>query len=172
MVGGVEREQGRYTDFRSPLRESPAMKIRTLLLVPAALSLSLFASVGQAYELSRADYQALGEELPAWDHDGNLPQGAGQLYELQQIHQQIEERAQRLQISAFILKMMEKQAPDTVKYASLRADYATQQQSYARWRESAERRRQAILLDAGLGASANVSDHSGDGYLSKVSSNP
>jgi hypothetical protein len=147
------------------------MSLRKLLLIPASLSLLLFPATGQAYELSRADYQALGDELPAWDHNGRLPQGEGQLYELQQIHQQIEERAQRLQISAFILKVMEKQAPDTAKYASLRADYATQQQSFVRWRESAERRRQAILHSAS-GSMTGATGYGGGGYLSKVSSKP
>lgn len=127
------------------------MQLRTFVLISTSLLLSLVAATGQTYELSRADYEALGEELPAWDHNGRLPQGESQLYELQRIHQQIEERSQRLEVSAFMLRQMEIQAPDSAKYRSMRADYATQQQSFARWRESAERRRQAILQNAGMG---------------------
>ncbi|WP_428309755.1 hypothetical protein [Hydrocarboniphaga sp.] len=147
------------------------MKVRKLLLMAAGLSLAALASTGQAYELSRADYQALGDELPPWDHDGRLPQGEGQLYELQQIHQQIADRSLRLQISAFLLQAMERQAADPARYASMRADYATQQQSFARWRESMERRRQAILHGGGS-AAAPVSTGYDDDDLNPVASEP
>jgi hypothetical protein len=143
------------------------MTVRPLVLITASTLLSLFAGASQAYDLSRAEYEAMGQELPAWDHDGRLPQGDGRLYELQQIHQQIEERAQRLQVSGFLLKQMEAQTTSPDKYRSMRADYATQLQSFARWRESTERRRQAILLSAGLSAA----DHPKETQL-QVSSNP
>jgi hypothetical protein len=120
-------------------------RFRHPLLIAACLLLAPISGASQAYELSREDYEALGQELPAWDHLGRLPENDSRVYELQQIREQIEDRENRLRTSAFMLKMMESQAGDPSRYASLRADYATQQQSYARWRESAERRRQAIL---------------------------
>jgi hypothetical protein len=119
-------------------RRHPFLIATCLLLVP-------ISGVSQAYQLSRDDYEAMGLELPAWDHMGRLPENDSRVYELEQIRGQIEDRENRLRTSAFMLKLMESQAGDPARYASLRADYATQQQSYARWRESAERRRQAIL---------------------------
>ncbi|MDB5972357.1 MAG: hypothetical protein JWQ90_4807 [Hydrocarboniphaga sp.] len=115
------------------------------LLIAACLLLAPISSSSQAYELSREDYEAMGMELPAWDHMGRLPENDSRVYELQHIREQIDDRENRLRTSAFMLKLMEARADDPARYASLRADYASQQQSYARWRESAERRRQAIL---------------------------
>jgi len=125
------------------------MTIRPLLHTLPGLLLYLVANVSSAYELTAADYAAMGDELPAWDHNGRLPEGASQRYELERIDQQIEERLQRLRVSAFLLKQMESMSPDPERFRSVRADYATQQRSFALWRESVERRREAILGQLG-----------------------
>jgi len=127
------------------------------LLIATCVVLAPFPGASHAYEFDRETYEAMGSQLPAWDHMGRMPENDSRLYELRHIHEQIEDRENRLRTSAFMLQLMESQARDPARYASLRADYATQQLSYARWRESAERRRQAILQALGSGAAYNDS---------------
>lgn len=118
---------------------------RSLLAITTSLLLTLYAGAGQAYELTRADYQAMGLMLPAWDNEGRLPEGDTRLYELEHIREQTQERQHRLEVSAYMLQLMESQARDPAVYKSMREDYECQQQSFKRWLESAERRREAIL---------------------------
>lgn len=87
-------------------------------------------------------------QFQPWDNEGHLPEGDSRLAELRGINAQIAERGARLEATAFNLKMMDAQTRDKARLASLQADYQSQLESYQRWRESAERRRQAILGQA------------------------
>lgn len=123
--------------------------MKTPLPAIAALLVSLAAApLAQAYEYSGV--QKLGvargdTPMQAWDNEGRLPAGDSRQAELAGIDAQISDRQARLEAAEFNIRMLERQQPDPRRLASLRRDYQWQVINYARWRESMERRRQAIL---------------------------
>lgn len=127
----------------------------TILRSAALIVLSLVGSAvshqASAYEYHDAEKgkvaSGVGQFQP-WDNEGQLPEGDSRLAELRGINAQIAERIARLEAAAFNLKMMDAQTRDKARLASLHADYQSQLESNQRWRESAERRRQAILGQA------------------------
>ena len=128
-----------------------AQNLRSVALIVLSLlglSASLDASAYE-YHATEKDKVASGNgQFQPWDNEGHLPEGDSRLAELHGINAQIAERGARLEAAAFNLKMMDAQTHDKTRLASLHADYQSQLESYQRWRESAERRRQAILGQA------------------------
>lgn len=130
------------------------MKAQTLrraaliVLSLAGFSVSIEASAYEYHDAEKGRVASGSGQLKAWDNEGHLPEGDSKLAELRGIDAQIAERSARLEAAAFNLKMMNAQTQDKTHLASLHADYQSQVESYQRWRESAERRRQAILGQA------------------------
>ena len=128
-----------------------AQTLRSAALIVLSLvgfSASLDASAYEYHETEKGNVASGNGQFKPWDNEGHLPEGDSKLAELHGINAQIAERSARLEAAAFNLKMMEAQTQDKTRLASLHADYRSQVESYQRWRESAERRRQAILGQA------------------------
>ncbi|MDZ4079293.1 MULTISPECIES: hypothetical protein [Hydrocarboniphaga] len=126
-----------------PLRGA-ALIVLGLLGLSAGLDVSAYE-----YHADEKGKVASGSaQFQPWDNQGQLPEGDSRLAELRGINAQIADRSARLEATAFNLKMMEAQIRDKARLASLHTDYQSQLESYQRWLESAERRRQAILGQA------------------------
>ncbi len=123
--------------------------LRRVALVTLSLVGISLSTPSSAYEYDAKIVARGNLELQPWDNEGRLPTGDARRIELQTLNQQKNERVARLEATAFTIHVMEQQDPRNARLQSLHTDYQSQVESYERWLESAERRRAAILGQAG-----------------------
>lgn len=128
-----------------PMKAQTFRRTALIVLSLVGCTVSHQASAYEYHDAEKGRVASGAGQFKPWDNEGHLPEGDSRLAELRGINAQIADRIARPEAAAFNLTMMEAQTRDRARLASLRADYQSQLESNQRWRESAERRRQAIL---------------------------